>query len=214
MRTLLIIIGLFFCVPCWGQQGAQMAFNRGAQHFVNEQLEEARKVVSEGLRKYPDDTKLKKLWEELNNKQQQQEENQDQDQDQNQDKDQKDSQENKESDKGDKGDQDKEDSKDSENQEQEKDKKDQDKKDSKEKDGQEPKDPADKNSKDEKEGEQKQKDESPPQPLGNPDKMKEMKISEEQARMILEAMKNNELQYLQQQKRKPTQRKDPNKPDW
>ncbi len=46
------------------------------------------------------------------------------------------------------------------------------------------------------------------------DKLKEMKISEEQARMILEAMKNQEKQYLQQQKRKPTESRDSNKPDW
>lgn len=46
------------------------------------------------------------------------------------------------------------------------------------------------------------------------DKLKEMKISEEKARMILEAMKNNEIQYLQQNKRKATKKKDPDKPDW
>lgn len=46
------------------------------------------------------------------------------------------------------------------------------------------------------------------------EKLEEMKISEEKARMILEAMKNQEKQYLQQQKRKPTQSRDRNKPDW
>ena len=46
------------------------------------------------------------------------------------------------------------------------------------------------------------------------DKLEQMKISEEKARMILEAMKNQEKQYLQQQKRKPTQSRDRNKPDW
>jgi outer membrane biosynthesis protein TonB len=46
------------------------------------------------------------------------------------------------------------------------------------------------------------------------DKLKEMKISEEKARMILEAMKNNEVQYLQQNKRKATKPKDKGKPDW
>lgn len=45
-------------------------------------------------------------------------------------------------------------------------------------------------------------------------KLEEMKISEEKARMILEAMKNQERQYLQQQRRKATQPKDPNRPDW
>jgi Ca-activated chloride channel homolog len=41
-----------------------------------------------------------------------------------------------------------------------------------------------------------------------------MKISEEKAKMILEAMKNNEIQYIQQNKRKATQKKDSSKPDW
>lgn len=46
------------------------------------------------------------------------------------------------------------------------------------------------------------------------EKLKQMNISEEKARMILEAMKNQEKQYLQQQKRKSTQSRDRNKPDW
>lgn len=46
------------------------------------------------------------------------------------------------------------------------------------------------------------------------EKLEQMKISEEKARMILEAMKNQEKQYLQQQKRKPTQSRDRNQPDW
>jgi hypothetical protein len=41
-----------------------------------------------------------------------------------------------------------------------------------------------------------------------------MNISEEKARMILEAMKNNEIQYIQQQKRKATEQPDSGKPDW
>lgn len=45
-------------------------------------------------------------------------------------------------------------------------------------------------------------------------KLEEMNISEEKAQMILEALKNNEIQYIQQQKRKATQPKDSGKPDW
>ena len=58
----------------------------------------------------------------------------------------------------------------------------------------------------EKEGEEQQN------PLS--EKLEEMKISEEKAKMILEALKNKEIQYYQQNKRKPTKRKDPKKPDW
>ncbi len=46
------------------------------------------------------------------------------------------------------------------------------------------------------------------------EKLKEMQISEEKAKMILEAMKNNEVQYLQQNKRKATRPRDKGKPDW
>lgn len=48
----------------------------------------------------------------------------------------------------------------------------------------------------------------------NKEKLEQMKISEEKARMILEAMKNQEKQYLQQQKRKATKSRDRSKPDW
>lgn len=46
------------------------------------------------------------------------------------------------------------------------------------------------------------------------DKLKEMNISEEKARMILEAMRNNEMQYIQQNRRKPQKPRDRTKPDW
>ena len=48
----------------------------------------------------------------------------------------------------------------------------------------------------------------------NPEKLKDMKVTEEKAKMILEAMKNQEVQYLQQNKRKATKPKDKGKPDW
>jgi Ca-activated chloride channel family protein len=41
-----------------------------------------------------------------------------------------------------------------------------------------------------------------------------MNISPEKAQMILEALKNNEIQYVQQNKRKATKKKDSSKPDW
>lgn len=46
------------------------------------------------------------------------------------------------------------------------------------------------------------------------EKLQQMKISEEKAKMLLEAMKNQEVQYLQQNKRKATKPKDKGKPDW
>jgi len=58
------------------------------------------------------------------------------------------------------------------------------------------------------EGEQKQQEQS------RAEKLEEMNISEDMAKMILEALRNNEVQYIQQQKRKPTKRQDSSKPDW
>lgn len=68
----------------------------------------------------------------------------------------------------------------------------------------------------EKEQQEQEQKESQEKEMPNLDreKLEQMKISEEKARMILEAMKNQEKQYLQQQKRKPTQSRDRNKPDW
>lgn len=47
-----------------------------------------------------------------------------------------------------------------------------------------------------------------------PQDTEEMEISEEMARMILEAMRNNEIQYIQQQQKKARKPKDNGKPDW
>lgn len=64
-----------------------------------------------------------------------------------------------------------------------------------------------------KEGEQEEKEQKQqPQP-SQPD-FDEKEISKEMAEMILQAMRNKELQYLQQMKRKPTKPADKDKPDW
>lgn len=56
-----------------------------------------------------------------------------------------------------------------------------------------------------------EKKETPP---STSEKLQQMKISEEKAKMLLEAMKNQEVQYLQQNKRKATKPKEKGKPDW
>ena len=72
----------------------------------------------------------------------------------------------------------------------------------------------DKQEKEKQEQEDQQKSTEKKMPNLDKEKLEQMKITEEKARMILEAMKNQEKQYLQQQKRKPTQSNDRNKPDW
>lgn len=60
---------------------------------------------------------------------------------------------------------------------------------------------------------QNQKDQQSPN-LSTKQKLEQMNISEEKAKMILDAMKNNEIQYIQQQQRKATKSQDSSKPDW
>jgi hypothetical protein len=109
--------------------------------------------------------------------------------------------------------------------EENKDKKDQnkdqkDKQDQKDQQNKQNKDQQDKQKQDEqKKQEEQQSEEKKEQdkketPQSVKDKLKEMEMSEEKAQMILEAMKNQEIQYLQQNKRKATKPKDKNKPDW
>lgn len=103
------------------------------------------------------------------------------------------------------------DQKDKENKEQkDQQQSDQDKKDQEKKD-QEKKENAKEQEKKDQENKQEKEQEIPPSVK---DKLKDMEMSEEKAKMILEAMRANEFQYLQQNKRKATKPKDRNKPDW
>ena len=173
----------------------------------------------------------KKMKEKEQQNQDQQNKDQNQD-DKDQDKDQKDQQ-----DKDQKGDKDKE-NKDSEEKEQEnkenqddkegeeqenkdkqgQDKEDQEKKDGEKKDGEQ----NDEEKKgDEKEGEKpeenqegKEDEKKDGMPQSAADKLKELNISPQQAKMLLEAMKDQEVQYLQQLRRRPTKKRQSGKPDW
>ncbi len=64
------------------------------------------------------------------------------------------------------------------------------------------------------EGEEQDESDEQNQQQSTQEKLEEMNITEDKARMILEAMKNNEIQYIQQQKRKATKPQDTGKPDW
>lgn len=155
--------------------------------MVKKKLEEQKKKEEE--QKKQDPNKKDK------NEDQKKEENKDQKQDQNKDKkDQKDKQDQQNKDQKDKQDQ----------QQKEQEKQDKESKEKKEKEQQQ------------KEQEQKEKENQDKKdlPPSVSDKLKQMEMSEEKAKMILEAMKNQEIQYLQQNKRKATKPKDKGKPDW
>ncbi len=163
---------------------------------------------------------LKKKLEEEKKKQDQKQnkdqQNKDQQNKDEQKKDKKDSdQEKKEQEQKDKEKKEQE-QKDKENKEQQE--KDQKNKDQQQKDQQDQKDKeSNEKTKEQQEQEQKEKENKQEKSENSPqlsEKLQQMKISEEKAKMILEAMKNQEIQYLQQNKRKATQPKDKTKPDW
>ena len=63
------------------------------------------------------------------------------------------------------------------------------------------------------EGEE-EKEEETPQEQMTKEKLEEMGISQEKAMQLLEAMRQNEIKYLQHQRRKPTKQPPSGKPDW
>ncbi|MFT4834626.1 MAG: Ca-activated chloride channel family protein [Marinoscillum sp.] len=141
---------------------------------------------------------VKKL---LNEQQQNQEQNQDQNQDNDEENKDKQDEENQEKEKQDQN----EEGEKSEEEQQED-------SESEKKEGEDGEQSEDQDAKD---GEQKENEEDQKnQPPSTQEKLEEMNITEDKARMILEAMKNNEIQYIQQQKRKATKPQDSGKPDW
>ncbi|HEX7015972.1 MAG TPA: hypothetical protein VF191_10705 [Cyclobacteriaceae bacterium] len=177
---------------------AEDKFHTASAEYIEKKYDEALATVKEGLRIQPNSEKLEALrklleQEKKNQQQQQNKEQQKQDkekQDQNQD--QKDQQQ-----------KDQQDNSQEKKQEQNQDKK---QEDEKKKDDQQQKD-----AEPSKPDEEKKKNEEKPAPS---QRLEDLKMSEEKARMILEAMKNQEMQYLQQKKRKATQPRDRSKPDW
>ncbi|MFN5431588.1 MAG: tetratricopeptide repeat protein [Cyclobacteriaceae bacterium] len=181
-----------------------------------EKLEESLNYFKQALKAFPENDEArynyeivkKKLEEKMKQDQQKNKDQKDQDKKDDQKKDQKDQN------KDDKKDQEKKDQEKKDQEKKDQEKKDQDKKDQKEKD------PKDQKEKEQKEKEQKEKEEQEKNkdkkdmPPSVSEKLKEMQMSEEKAKMILEAMKNQEVQYLQQNKRKATKPKDKGKPDW
>jgi Ca-activated chloride channel family protein len=154
---------------------------------------------------------LKKKIEEEKKKKEQQQQNRDKQNKENQKKDdqQKDQQQKQDQKKS-------EEQKKKEQEQKDQQQKDQQKKEQEEKEKQkkEEQQKQDAENKDQKDNEEKQEknDKQPPPDWSK--KLQDMKMSEEKARMILEAMKNQEKQYLQQNQRKATKPRDKGKPDW
>lgn len=187
--SLLISFFIMSSVSCFAQS-VEEYFNISANHYVNARTPQAKQTLSEAFKKYPNDPKLKALAEKLKEDEKKEDQKKKEDQ-------QKQEQQKKEEQQKKDQQQKEQQQKQEEQQKEEQQKKDQDKKEQ------------------QKEGEQEKKEQEKKDiPPSVSEKLQQMEMSEEKAKMILEAMKNQEVQYLQQNKRKATKPKQKGKPDW
>jgi outer membrane biosynthesis protein TonB len=199
-KIALLIFGLLFIfsIEIMAQTAGDF-FNRAARSYVKTEKEAALKEVNEGLGKFPGDSKLKALKEKL--EKEQEDEKQEQNQDQKQQNDQNQSQKSE----GEKGDNQSEE-KDGEQSEEDK-----------AKEGQKGKDPSQK-SEDAGENANDQMDANLADRQKRLEEMREklkgMNLTPEQAASILESLNAAELRYIQDNKKKPTQRPKRGLPDW
>ena len=189
-----ILFILAFALP-FAALSQEQEFHLASNQFIHEKDKDAIATLDNAIRLYPNDKKLKALREQIKEEQKKKQEQQ-----------QKEEQEKKEQEQKEQQQKEQEEKEKKEKQDQEKQNKEKEDKEKKEDEKKKPQE-ADESKKDEQK-EQKQ------DPSLDKKKLEEMKISEEKARMILEAMKNQEKQYLQQNKRKATKSKDRSKPDW
>jgi hypothetical protein len=192
LKNLLIVFALMLPTLAFSQE---QEFHLASNQFIHEKDREAIATLDNAIARYPTDKKLKALREQIKEDQKKkQEQQQKEEQEKKEQEQQKKEQEQKEQ-------QEKEKKEKEEQEKQQKEKEDKEKKEDEKKKPQE----SDESKKDEKEKQDQNLDK---------EKLQQMKISEDKARMILEAMKNQEKQYLQQNKRKATKSKDRTKPDW
>lgn len=202
MRTKITLLFPLLCLFILGNLKAQTSvdfFNRAARSYVKTEKDEALKTVNDGLSKFPNDSKLKALKEKLEKEQEQeQQQNQQDQQQQNQQNQSQDSQ-------GEQGESEQQ-QKDGEQTQEDKAKEGQ--------EGQNPQEKSDEageNANDQMDANladrQKKMEELR-------EKLKAMNITPEQAQQILESMNAAELRYIQQNKKKPTQRPKRGLPDW
>jgi hypothetical protein len=194
------LIAVFLLVALEGMaQSAGDYFNRAARSYVKTEKEQALKEVNDGLGKFPNDAKLKALKEKLEKEQEQekQQNSQDQQQQNQQNQDQKSEGEQGES---------KSDQKDGEQTNEDK-----------AKEGQKGENPSQKSE----EAGQNANDQMDANLADRQKKLEEMReklksmnLTPEQASQILESMNSAELRYIQENKKKPTQRPKKGLPDW
>ncbi|WP_162342798.1 hypothetical protein [Cyclobacterium salsum] len=177
-------------------------FNQAARQYVNEDIQGTSQLLAEGLDKYPNDPRLNALWEKLQ-KDQEEQEKQDQENQEQQEQDQQDSQEQEQQD------QQSEDQESGEGEEET------------QEDGADESDEME-----EQRGEQTDEESEDPGELDSDlsdrekameemrQRLEEMNITPEQATQILDAMNSNELRYIQQNRKKPTEQPKRGLPDY
>lgn len=199
----------------------------GVMSNREKKIDEALDHFKDALRANPNNEDARYNYELLKKIKKEQEEQQKQQQDKNkdQDKENKDEQNKDQEQQQNKEQQDKENQEKKEDQEK-KDQEQQNKDQKKDGEGEEDQDKKAEQQEEEKEGEEKKEEQKPEEGEENKDqktpddKMNsvkdklEGKLTPEKANMILEAMRGKEIQYLQQNRRKPTKKKDSTKPDW
>lgn len=194
----LIFVFLLFIETCVLGQSPDDYFNHAANEYIFQNEKIALNTIDAGLTKYPGDKNLSTLKEKIEkDKQEQEQQKKDNQEQQNQE------------------DQEKKEEEQQQNQEEEKEEEQQKQQD------QEQRSEKDENAEEKDQSQQAQQEETEEEgqeidepPQSRSEKLQELNLTEEKARMILEAMKNNEIQYIQQNKRKATKKPDSNKPDW
>jgi hypothetical protein len=181
-----------------------------------QQYEDALNIFKESLKADPTNEEARynyELVKELLKKQQEQQQQDQQNQDQQQDQQDKQDQEQQDQQQQDQQDQQQQEGEQGEQSEENQ----QGQKQEQQQEGESDESPQDADEQDAQQGEQQQEGEkSDEEQSASPisERLKEMNISEEKARMILEAMRNNEMQYIQQNRRRPDKPRDRTKPDW
>ncbi|WP_114751227.1 hypothetical protein [Pleomorphovibrio marinus] len=194
-----MLVAVLLCLVHQGfAQSETEYFNRAAKQYVNEDFPGTGQILAEGLQKYPNDAKLNALLEKLQRDEEDQKKQDQQQQDQDQ-TDQQDQQDQSDEQKDGEGDE------------------------QTDEDGAEDSDEMD-----DPRGEQSQQEEPTEEPSTQEsdlsdreqemeelrDRLQEMNITPEQAAQILDAMNSNELQFIQQNRKKPTQRPPRGLPEW
>ncbi|WP_296701063.1 hypothetical protein [Algoriphagus sp.] len=208
MKNKILLLLSLFAGMAFVQVKAQTAgdyFNRAARSYVKTEKELALNTVNEGLGKYPSDAKLQALKEKLEKEQEEDQEKQQQNEDPQQNQDQQQKDENQKGE-GEQSEQDQQQNEQGEKTEEDKAKEGQEgnpTEQTQDEVGENANDQMDANLADRQKAMEEFKE-----------KLKAMNLTPEQAAQILESMNAAELRYIQQNKKKPTQRPKRGIPDW